>query len=154
MGIRIGGDDTTNTATRSACRGFFDTMKHERDAFYWSAKWLRARAGALRRAGYMCQLSKRRGILRPAEIVHHIFPREFFPEYELCDWNLIALTRAEHNKLHDRETDELTAEGVGLLRRTAQAQGIPFPARYKYESDERKRRQRMARGLSRYNGMV
>ena len=44
----------------------------------------------------MCQLSKRYGINRPADMVHHVFPRDEFPEYTWADWNLISLTNAMH----------------------------------------------------------
>lgn len=85
----------------------------------------------LRRDGYQCQLSKRFGKIRQAEMVHHIFPRAEFPEYRYAAWNLISLTQAMHNKLHDRNTDELTEEGIKLLRRTAIKNGIPIPLRYR-----------------------
>ena len=98
--------------------------------FYKSTKWAEKRNSILRRDRYMCQLSKRYGKMLPAEIVHHIFPRSEFPEYAFESWNLISLTRAKHNELHDRDTDELTEEGAELLRRTARKQGIPVPAKY------------------------
>lgn len=72
----------------------------------------------------MCQLSKRYGINRPADMVHHIFPREDYPQYALCDWNLISLTNSMHDTLHDRNTGQLTAAGLELMRRTAIKNGI------------------------------
>lgn len=66
----------------------------------------------------MCQLSKRYGKMLPAETVHHIYPLEQYPEYAFCDWNLISLTNERHNKLHNREDDSLTAEGIMLQRIT------------------------------------
>ena len=98
--------------------------------FYKSTKWIEKRNSILRRDGYMCQLSKRYGKMLPAEIVHHIFPRSEFPEYAFESWNLISLTRAKHNELHDRDTDELTEEGAELLRRTARKNNIPIPGKY------------------------
>lgn len=98
--------------------------------FYKSPKWEHKRNSILRRDGYACQLSKRYGQNRPAEIVHHVFPRDEFPEYSFEDWNLISLTRAKHNALHDRETNELTEEGAELLRRVARRQGIQIPEKY------------------------
>ena len=88
------------------------------DPFYKSNKWERMRQRILRRDGYQCQLSKRYGKNRPAEMVHHIFPREDFPEYELSEWNLISLCNAEHNELHDRLTGEMTEKGIDLQKRT------------------------------------
>ena len=84
---------------------------------YDSRKWDRVKAIALRRDGYQCQLSKRYGKAMQAEVVHHIYPVEDYPEYAYCLWNLISLTRAEHNKLHDRKTNVLSEKGKSLMRR-------------------------------------
>lgn len=62
--------------------------------------------------------------MREGNIVHHIFPRDQFPEYEFCDWNLITVSLATRNTLHDRNTNALTDEGMRLLIRTARKQGI------------------------------
>lgn len=72
----------------------------------------------MRRDGYRCQLSKRYGKSVPADLVHHIYPVDEFPEYAFEPWNLVAVSRASHNKLHDRDSDKLTAEGIALMRRT------------------------------------
>ena len=84
------------------------------DPFYKSTKWKRKRQSILRRDKYQCQLSRRYGRIVQADTVHHILPREDYPQYQLCDWNLISLSTAEHNKMHDRMTNELTAEGRRL----------------------------------------
>ena len=85
---------------------------------YKAKRWKRLRAQVMRRDGYRCQLSKRFGKAVPADLVHHIYPVDEFPEYAFAPWNLIAVSRAAHNKLHDRDSDKLTAEGVALMRRT------------------------------------
>lgn len=85
---------------------------------YASTKWKRISEKVLRRDGYKCQISKRYGKAVPAEVVHHIYPVEEYPEYAYCLWNLISLSRAAHNRLHDRENGALTADGVALMRRT------------------------------------
>ena len=85
---------------------------------YNSNKWKRLARAVMRRDGYMCQLSKRYGKNVPAEVVHHIYPVDEFPEYAYEPWNLISLSRKAHNTLHDRNTDALTAEGVALMTRT------------------------------------
>lgn len=72
----------------------------------------------------MSQISKRFGKRIPASVVHHIFPRESFPEYQWSDWNLITITNEEHNRLHDRMTGALTEEGIELLKRTARRKGM------------------------------
>ena len=51
-------------------------------------------------------------------MVHHIYPADEYPEYAWCDWNLISVSLATHNKLENRKTGELTKEGIALQRRT------------------------------------
>ena len=41
---------------------------------YKSKRWIHKREAILRRDKYQCQLSKRYGKIRQAEVVHHIFP--------------------------------------------------------------------------------
>lgn len=76
------------------------------------------------RDGYQCQIAKREGHSIPAEVVHHIFPRDTFPEYQDKLWNLISLSYEAHNAMHDRSTGALTDMGEELRRQTALAQGI------------------------------
>ena len=99
--------------------------------FYLSDKWKHKRKKILRRDGYICQISKRYGKMIPAETVHHIFPRDEFPQYSLEDWNLISLCKAKHDELHDRTSNRLTAKGVDLLRRTCRRYGKEVPDKYK-----------------------
>lgn len=94
------------------------------DPFYKTTRWRHLREKVLRRDGYMCQISKRYGRLVPAVTVHHIFPRDQYPEYQWCAWNLISVSQEQHNRLHDRQTDQLTEQGKELQRRTARKQGI------------------------------
>jgi len=94
------------------------------DEFYKSSRWRHLRSVILRRDGYMCQASRRYGKRVPADTVHHIFPREEFPEYQWQPWNLISLSADAHNRMHDRVTNALTKEGLELMRRTARRQGI------------------------------
>lgn len=94
------------------------------ELFYQSNKWKRKRLKIFRRDGYMCQWAKRYGKNAEAEIVHHIFPIEDYPEYALCDWNLISLSRAAHNRMHDRNTGNLTGEGKRLMEKIARENGI------------------------------
>ena len=97
------------------------------DRFYHSVRWERLRERVLRRDGYMCQEAKRYGKAVQATTVHHIFPREDYPQYELEAWNLISLSDKAHNEMHDRNTGKLTDKGRRLLDRTAIRQGIPPP---------------------------
>ena len=50
-----------------------------------------------------------------AQVVHHIFPREFFPQYTYEAWNLISVSQKTHNELHVRDSHKLTAKGWELL---------------------------------------
>lgn len=78
----------------------------------------------LKRDNYMCQISLRYGRRIEADTVHHIFPVDKYPEYKWEPWNLISLCGSEHNAMHIRETDELTDQGMKLLRKTAERRGI------------------------------
>lgn len=121
---------------------------------YKNPRWEAKRKSILRRDGYMDQLAKRYGKMREAEVVHHIFPRLEFPEYQWEDWNLISLSLSSHNHLHDRVTDELTEAGAELLRRTARRQGIPIPEKYQKEIKKRSRYGRMENRNTGSQGMV
>lgn len=99
--------------------------------FYRSPKWEHKRAKILRRDGYLCQISKRYGKTVPAETVHHIFPRDEFPEYQLSDWNLISLSASVHDTMHDRTSGKLSPAGAELLRRTCRKYGREIPDQYK-----------------------
>lgn len=108
----------------------------------YGSKWKHKRAVIMRRDGYRSQLAARYGRNIPGDTVHHILPVEFFPEYKLTDWNLITITRREHNKLHDRTTHGLTDEGMELAERTALRQGLSIrDIRERMKSEERKERE-------------
>ena len=100
---------------RRTARGRGLAMKFD----YRSKRWKALAGKAMRRDGYMCQLSKRYGKQVSANVVHHIYPADEYPEYAYCLWNLISLSRAMHNTLHDRNTNKLTEAGVALMRRTS-----------------------------------
>lgn len=100
-------------------------MRKEHDSFYDSAKWKRVRARILRRDAYSDQLSKRYSLIPlEASMVHHIFPREQFPEWQYESWNLISLNDKTHRKLHDKTNNKLTEQGYELLLRTSRANHI------------------------------
>ena len=98
--------------------------KADSDPFYHSAKWKHMRDMCLRRDGYMDQLDLRNGEHNQADLVHHIFPREVYPEYRFCLWNLISLTSENHERMHNRITGELSAAGRALMAEVAKEQGI------------------------------
>ena len=62
--------------------------------------------------------------MEEANTVHHIFPRQKYPQYAWCDWNLISVSAANHNKLENRATGELTEDGRALMEKTAKERGI------------------------------
>ena len=99
-------------------------MKYESKKGVDGIRWERLRQSVLRRDGYLDQVAKRYGKRIEAEHVHHIFPREYFPEYMWEPWNLIAVSLATHNRLHDRDSHKLTGEGYDLLLRTARKKNI------------------------------
>lgn len=109
---------------RSMDRGS-DPMKTA-DPFYKSKRWERKRELILRRDNYQCQESRRFGRRVPATEVHHVLPREFFPEYQWESWNLISLCAAAHNKLHSRTTHGLTLRGYQLAEKISVKNGINF----------------------------
>ena len=85
---------------------------------YTSPRWRRLRERILKRAEYRCQWARRFGRREQATTAHHIWPAEDYPEFAWCEWNLIALSQASHNAMHDRNTGQLTEIGEQLRRRT------------------------------------
>ena len=102
-------------------------MTHDCD-FYDCKKWLRLRGCVLLRDKYKCQLCLNKSMMVNADHVHHILPREHFPEYELCDWNLISLCFKCHNEMHNRFTGELSKQGERLMRAKAAERNIKIDA--------------------------
>lgn len=85
---------------------------------YNSPKWRKKRLKILRLDGYKCRVAAMFGRTEEAVVVHHIYPAEIYPEYAYCDWNLISVSKASHNKLENRNTKELTDLGLQLMERT------------------------------------
>lgn len=86
---------------------------------YKDPRWLRKRRAILKRDSYLCQEDRRYGKSTPATTVHHIYPVEQYPQYAFCDWNLISMSAKQHNEMHDRITNQLTAKGVALMERVS-----------------------------------
>ena len=99
--------------------------------FYNSPRWKHVRAAILRRDGYRCQISKQYGKIEEATVVHHIFPREAFPQYQFEAWNLISLTHLKHMELHEAASGALSPAGIDLLRKTARKNNIPIPEQFR-----------------------
>lgn len=103
-------------------------MGKANNPFYKTKQWKLKRAKIMRRDKYQCQISKRFGKSVEATTVHHIYPLEDYPQFALCDWNLISVGDKVNNQLHDRKTGKLTKLGLDLMARTLvplEWQGIP-----------------------------
>lgn len=81
---------------------------------YYGSKWKKKRKHILRLDGYVCQVSRMYGRTQEATVVHHIYPADMYPEWAWEDWNLISVSMATHNRLENRQTGELTEEGLRL----------------------------------------
>lgn len=88
---------------------------------YNGIRWKNVRAAVLRRDEYLCQECKRYGKSTEATTVHHILPAdECAGEYERFQYNsrnLISLCRKCHERMHIRNSRELSEAGERLLRR-------------------------------------
>ena len=82
------------------------------------------RPAVLARDKYMDQMELRTGRRVPADTVHHIFPKEQYPQYRWCTWNMISLCRENHELMHNRINGELSSAGRKLLEETARERGI------------------------------
>ena len=73
--------------------------------FYSSKAWQDCRNEYMKRAHYLCENCLRKGIYKPAEIVHHVIEIDPFtiehPEIALSFDNLEAVCRECHNEYHD-----------------------------------------------------
>lgn len=96
------------------------------DEFYKSRRWQAKRRHILLRDNWIDQVAKRDGVTLEADTVHHILPREEWPQYQWEDWNLIAVNgRITHKgRLHEKYSGKLTKFGQQLMRETALANGI------------------------------
>ena len=100
------------------CGIFFAFMEKDRmGKFYESKRWKKKREHILRRDEYKCQESKRYGKYEEATTVHHIYPLEDYPELALVDWNLISMSGAQHDRMHDRKTGKVTERGAYWQRK-------------------------------------
>lgn len=74
------------------------------------AKAIRSRDGHMDQAAWLLM-----GIRQDADMVHHIYPVEDYPEYAYEDWNLMSTSRSTHNQLHNPD-GSLTRLGEDLQR--------------------------------------
>ena len=71
------------------------------DPFYRDKRWKRLRRAMLARAGWMCEECRRYGKREDAEAVHHVYPKNEYPEYQWTAWNLMCLSKTCHYAIHD-----------------------------------------------------
>ena len=103
------------------------------DKFYKSARWQRIRKSVLARDLYTDQVRARYSpVAVDARMVHHIFPRDLFPQWQWEKWNLISVSREAPEKVHKKTWRGtcLKHEGIELARRTAAKNNIDFDAPY------------------------
>lgn len=91
-----------------------------------TTRWREKSKKILKRDKYIDQfLLKKYGLIKEATLVHHILPRDKYPQYTFCDWNLISVSWETHvKKLHNNVNGELTKEGKQLMKETAFINGI------------------------------
>lgn len=75
------------------------------DPFYLSKAWREIREVALCRDNYLCQRCLQRGHLTPADLVHHVLPRDTHPKLELVLDNLQSVCMGCHAQLHGMEQE-------------------------------------------------
>lgn len=99
--------------------------------FYNSKAWKKKREHILRRDRWMDQIALRDGIHIEADVVHHILPRDEWPEYQMADWNLVAVNNnlTHKGRLHEKYTGKLTKYGKALAMATAYANGVKMRCR-------------------------
>lgn len=95
------------------------------DPFYLSPRWKKIRKLVLVSAKYADQVRIRKGDMIEANTVHHIFPREQYPEYEWERWNLIAVSEETHKHLH-KPDGSLSEAGKILQEEAAEKYGKPI----------------------------
>lgn len=89
-------------------------------------KWREKSLKILRRDKFIDQyIYRTTGRVIEATLVHHILPREKFPQYTFEDWNLISVSWDTHMKiLHNPYSGELTKKGKQLMYETAYMNGV------------------------------
>lgn len=84
---------------------------------YNSPRWRKLRQSVLYRDSYTCQYFKRFGLIRQAHTVHHVIPVRERPDLQWESALMVSLSAEAHNKMHDRDSDNLTDEGKALANR-------------------------------------
>jgi 5-methylcytosine-specific restriction protein A len=91
---------------------YYDKYKRNKEAkkFYNSAAWRKCREYVLKRDNYLCQRCLRRGVIEPADAVHHKEHLQDHLEKALDPENLESLCNACHNEEHPEKGQKAKAE--------------------------------------------
>ena len=92
-------------------------MKEWAKFFYKSQRWQHVRDYVMRRDQWLCQDCLQRGVITPAEEVHHIIPLQpeniIDPSITLNEENLISLCRECHKARHGAKEKRYTVDEFG-----------------------------------------
>ena len=92
-------------------------MKPYAERFYKSKQWQRTSKAYAASVGYLCELCKEKGLLRPGEIVHHkIHLTEHTihdPDIALSWSNLCLVCRDCHAELHKKNKKRYKIDELG-----------------------------------------
>ena len=81
---------------------------------YHSKEWKKLRLEALERDNYLCIECKKKGIITPANTVHHIKPLRVDDSRAWQLSNLETVCRACHNKLHRERSQSLKKKNANI----------------------------------------
>lgn len=84
---------------------------------YKNKRWRKLREVILKRDKHLCKECIRTGRVTDATTVHHIIPESVDNTLFYESDNLISLCPGCHNKMHIRDTDELTDVGKKWVSR-------------------------------------
>ena len=104
---------------------YFDVMSMKREApqaqkaFYNSIEWQRCREEYIKRVGGLCERCEKKGIIRPAKIVHH---KDYITVNNITDPgillafdNLEALCQSCHNEEHHKNIKRYVVDEYGRV---------------------------------------
>ena len=98
-------------------------MKDYAKSFYKSKRWQSTRLAYLKSVGGLCERCLKKGLYRPAQIVHHkiyITPENIYnPEITLTWSNLEAVCRRCHEEEHSGDPDSryrIEEDGTVILK--------------------------------------
>lgn len=77
-----------------------ESRNKEIDSFYRTKEWRRLRLVALSRDKHLCQWCKKKGILKQADVVHHVIEITEDWSQRLALDNLVSLCHLCHNRHH------------------------------------------------------